>query len=427
MAIQQLQIQFFRSLKNVTWTPGSLNLLVGPNGSGKSNLLRCLELISTTAQGRLEESIPLLGGVIPLTWDHKSPHVGWKLRIDPVDQGRDHERDALTYEVRLGRLGSGYEILLDNLGNYFKFERQEEASPYWIIHREGHRASYFDQQQARLNKIREEDSATPEGFNPEESLLSQISDFQNRIPNATRRAISNWQVFHDVHVEYGSAIRSPATTQVSKRLMPNGANLVPVLHTLYSDNRAFKAAVDEGMRAGFGAEYEELVFQPAAAQQIQLAVRWRSSSQPHAGSDLSDGTLRFLFLLTVLANPESNTLIAVDEPEVGLHPSMLPIVAEYANAASEQSQIVLTSHSPEFLDAFSDFSPTVTVCHWENGESTLHTLRDATFEKWLQHYRLGQLFRRGELESLLLPTVDEMPPGAERPILPSEQEVTGQG
>ncbi len=177
------------------------------------------------------------------------------------------------------------------------------------------------------------------------------------------------------------------------------------------------------MRAGFGEEYDRLVFQPAAAQQIQLAVQWKSSSQPHAGSDLSDGTLRFLFLLTVLSHPEPAALIAVDEPETGLHPSMLPVIAEYAEAASERTQVVLTTHSPEFLDAFTGLSPHVTVCHWEEGETHLYGLSSETLGRWLEQYRLGHMFTRGDLESLALEPVEPVADLEDRlKDLPSEDE-----
>jgi predicted ATPase len=204
-------------------------------------------------------------------------------------------------------------------------------------------------------------------------------------------------------------MRSPTTTQYAKLVAPDGSNLVSVLHTLYTSNREFKRQVNQGMRAGFGDQFEELVFQPAAAQHIQLAVQWRSSKQPHAGRDLSDGTLRFLFLLTVLASPEPATLIAIDEPEVGLHPSMLPIVAEYAAEAAEHSQVIMTSHSPVFLDVFSKVSPEVALFHWVDGQTQLFPLTAELMQKWLERYRLGQLFTSGDLEALAIAAVDQPP------------------
>ncbi len=425
MAIQELQIQGFRSLRDVKWQPGRLNLLVGPNGSGKSNVLRCLELISHAAKGELQSTLAEEGGIVPLLWDHQPGSFGWKVRIDPVDQPRDPIKDALTYEVELAQVGrgSGYQLTKDSLGNWHDYEQGRQESPYWIFKRDPFHAYVFDQHGARREKIKPESSDNPDGYDENESLLTHVGDLRNRVPNLTRRVIEGWSIYHDVHAERGSLMRRPTTTQFTKRLAPDGGNLATVLHTLYTGNKEFRGLIDEGMRAGFGQEYDQLVFQPAAAQQIQLAIQWKSSKEPHAGADLSDGTLRFLLLLTVLSHPEPGALIAIDEPELGLHPSMLPIIADYANSASERTQVVLTTHSPEFLDAFSDLSPRVTLCHWEDGQTHLYALDETTLEKWLHRYRLGHLFTRGELETLALPLVEPLEDIHKRfADLPSEDE-----
>ena len=109
--------------------------------------------------------------------------------------------------------------------------------------------------------------------------------------------------------------------------------------------------------------------------------------------------LRFLFLLTVLASPNPAPLIAIDEPETGLHPSMLPIVAEYAVDASERTQVILTTHSPQFLDAFQDVIPVTTVVKWAEGQTVLQNVEGKSLERWLKAYSLGTLFRSGELEN----------------------------
>ena len=119
-----------------------------------------------------------------------------------------------------------------------------------------------------------------------------------------------------------------------------------------------------------------------------------------SAADLSDGTLRFLFLLAVLANPKQPSLIAIDEPETGLHPSMLPIVAEYARDASRQTQVIFTTHSPEFLDAFGKEPPTTTVAEWINGETKLRIIAGEELQYWLDKYSLGELFRSRQLESM---------------------------
>ena len=195
-------------------------------------------------------------------------------------------------------------------------------------------------------------------------------------------------------------IRQPTISRYEKRVAPDGQNLISVLHTLYTGDRDFKQEINAAMRAAFGDDFEELVFPPAADQRIQLRIRWKSLRRELSAADLSDGTLRFLLLLTILASPEAAPVIAIDEPETGLHPSMFPIVAEYAVEAAERSQVILTTHSPQFLDAFTDTLPTTTVAMWESGETTLKTLEGDLLRDWLEGFSLGKLFQSGELEAL---------------------------
>ena len=117
---------------------------------------------------------------------------------------------------------------------------------------------------------------------------------------------------------------------------------------------------------------------------------WRSLQREQSAADLSDGTLRFLFLLAALANPSPPPLIAIDEPETGLHPSMLPIVAEYARDAAQHTQVILTTHSPELLDAFGNEPPTTTVVEWKDGQTMLRVLAGDRLDYWLKKYTHGR-------------------------------------
>jgi predicted ATPase len=131
-----------------------------------------------------------------------------------------------------------------------------------------------------------------------------------------------------------------------------------------------------------------------------MKVRWKNLSRDCPVWDLSDGTLRFLYLMAILAKPDPPSLIAIDEPETGLHPRMMGIVAECAMDAATRTQLVLTTHSPEFLDAFRDTQPTITVAELVNGATKLTVKAEDDLAYWLKEYTLGDLFRSGELESV---------------------------
>lgn len=204
----------------------------------------------------------------------------------------------------------------------------------------------------------------------------------------------------DVRVDPAAPLRQAAIARLDHRVASDGQNLIPVLHTLYTGSREFKQVVDDAMRVAFNQEYEELVFPPAADQRVQLRIRWRSLRTEQSAADLSDGTIRFLLLLAILANPEPPGLVSIDEPEVGLHPSMLPLVAEHAVDAAQRTQVILTTHSSQLLGAFTDTPPTTTVARCEGGETHLSVVDGQELARWLAEYDLGALFRSGELEDL---------------------------
>ena len=112
---------------------------------------------------------------------------------------------------------------------------------------------------------------------------------------------------------------------------------------------------------------------------------------------LSDGTLRFLALLTALYSPTSCNLICIEEPELGLHPDILPTIAEILKEASQTKQLIVTTHSDILIDALSDTPESVIVCENTRGYTTLKRLDENELREWLEEYTLGQLWTRGEI------------------------------
>jgi predicted ATPase len=397
MKIRQLYIEGFRSLKKVLWEPGDLNVLIGPNGSGKSNLLRALELISISAQGELGKHVQAAGGMVSLLWDGEAPEVAIKVKTTPPEPERNVETDSLTYDFHLRRAGltAAYRIERELLGNYYRVEIGDKTEPFKFLERKGLNGVLFNETQRGL-------AAAPELLSEEETLLSTISGpfSENRVVALFQKELAGWSVYHDLRVDYLAPVRQPTITRLERRVAPDGQNLISVMHTLYTSDRKFKKDINAAMKAAFGSDFEELVFSPAADQKVQLQVRWKSLKREQPAADLSDGTLRFLFLLTVLASPTPAPVIAIDEPEIGLHPGMLPIIAEHAVDAATRSQVIFTTHSPQFLDAFRDTIPTTTVSRWTEGETVLKTVNGEELQYWLKEYTLGTLFKSGELEEM---------------------------
>jgi predicted ATPase len=236
----------------------------------------------------------------------------------------------------------------------------------------------------------------------EEALLSMDSPFTPWDFSYMNERLGRLSIYKGLDTSRDAAVRQAVLTRRDPVVSPEGDNLVAVLHTLYTENRDFRNEVNAAMRAAFNDNFEELIFPPAADQRIQLRVNWRHLERSQPSSMLSDGTLRFLWLMAILASPTPPPLIAIEEPEVGLHPSMFPIIAEYAVQASKRTQVIFTTHSADFLDAFRDtgVAPTTTVTQWRDGATILKVLEGDELAYWLREYTLGQLFRSSELEQI---------------------------
>ena len=384
MKIVQIDIQGFRSLKNVSWRPGDLNVVIGPNGSGKSNLLRTLELISAAAQGKLGRYIQEQGGIGAVVWDGEVDIINTYLHISSPEY------------IAEPKVNYRFELQLLNRGSAYQFEKElleaGRGGKEYLISLADFGSITQEGQKIVVNKA---------GYE-EETLLSVVSSplSTNKLINFLQNQFEVWMIYQTIRTDENAPLRQAPVSRLEQRVAPDGQNLINVLHTLYSSNRQFKQDINDAMFAAFGADFDELIFPPAADQRIQMRVRWKTLQREQSTADLSDGTLRFLFLITVLANPNPPPLIAIDEPETGLHPSMLPIIAEFAVEAATRTQVIFTTHSDQFLDSFRDTKPTTTVAKWENGETKLTTLDNKELDYWLQNYTLGKLFRSGELENM---------------------------
>lgn len=394
MKILSLSCQRFRSFRSLdAWRPAALNVLIGPNSSGKSNLLRNIDFLAASAQGRLGRTIQEAGGLDPLIWDGDGDNLAIALECSHPND----EKSSLNYNLRLERLGAGgdFSIGLERLADFQSVRAKRSKQPFKFIDRQGVRVRLFDEDEQSL--------VAPEDEIPVDETIVSLAKgpfTADRCISLFRAQLAGFSVYHDFHTNRDAVVRQPAITRLEKRVNADGQNLISVLHTLYTGDRDFKNEINDAMRAAFGPDFEELVFPPASDQRIQLRIRWRSLKREQSAAELSDGTLRFLFLLTVLASPDPAPVIAIDEPETGLHPSMFPIIAEYAVEASKKAQVILTTHSPQLLDAFSGTRPQTTVVQREEGETRLRVLEDAKLAEWLEAYSLGSLFKTGELEEM---------------------------
>jgi predicted ATPase len=390
MLLQELQIEGFRSLKSVTWKPGRLNVLIGPNGGGKSNVLRALDLLRIAAEGGLGDAIIEMGGMAPLVWDGQAKKIDLSVRYlsDATGQGE------LKYELALRRLGNtgGFEVGDERLTRISRIASETGV----VFERQ------FHDEHTTLTQRLASHTLMPVHPAPTETLLSIAQAISDQAASLLQYRIQRWAIHNDMRVDQNAEVRRAIVTRSEKRVSPDGQNLIAVLHTLYTGDRNFEEFLDKALSAAFPDDYDKLIFPPAEHGRTEMRVRRKHRKGADSPADLSDGTLRFLLLVTILGSTDPAPLIAIDEPEVGLHPRMMSIIADVAANAAVKSQVIFTTHSPQFLDAFGEeLLPVVTVVTSNGSESELKTIGGDELKSWVADYSLGKFAFSGEAEAVL--------------------------
>ena len=231
-----------------------------------------------------------------------------------------------------------------------------------------------------------------------QSILSQRKD-PDLFPELTYlgRAFGRIRIYRDWSFGRYAPTRSPQRTDLpNKRLEKDASNLGLVLNDLQRDPGSKKKFLTYLCNL-----YEEISDFGVHIEGNTIQVFLEEGDITVPATRLSDGTLRYLYLLAILCHPgnsvENSTLICIEEPELGLHPDILPSLTDVLREASERVQIIVTTHSDRLVDALTDVPESVFVTEKYDGQTTIKRLSKADLEVWLEKYRLGELWTRGAL------------------------------
>ena len=365
-----------------------LNVLIGPNASGKSNLIEALSLLAATPRDILEP-IRLGGGTREWLWKG-------------VDSTSPATIEVTTKNPQPGRLDIRYLLTFQEYGQRFKLvdEAIETIKPM-----PGYAEPYlyysFQNGKPVLN-IQETDHTSPkrhlqiEEVSLEQSILSQRRD-PDTYPELTYLGdrFKEIRFYRKWDLSRGGPIRSPqATDQTQNFLLEDASNLGLVLNDLFT-RPLIKQKIMTYIRS-FYPHVLDIVSRLRDGT-VQLQFHEEGLNHPISSTRLSDGTLRYLCLLTVLCNPDPPPIICIEEPEIGLHPDIIPEMAELLIEASERSQIIVTTHSETLVDSLTDIPESIIVCEKPEKHTQLRRLDNKELGPWLEKYRLGDLWTTGEL------------------------------
>jgi predicted ATPase len=218
-------------------------------------------------------------------------------------------------------------------------------------------------------------------------MFQQPEDFRNRLSSST--------FYHVLNVDPRSPVRLPQPLQPATLPGRNGEELVSCLFYLREAERDRFEAIEDTLRAAFP-RFDRLEFPPVAAGTLGLAWRETGFSKPLYMHQLSEGTLRFLWLATLLQSPGLTALTLLDEPEVSLHPELLSLLADMLREASNRTQLVVATHSDRLI-RFLQPKEIVLIDADEEGMSTLKWADDLDLDAWLKDYSLDELWSNGRL------------------------------
>ena len=427
--ITQIEIGGYRLLDDFTADLEPLTVVIGANAVGKSTLIDCLQLIGECCEFPLNTAMGWHHGALSLlTAGNGNGQLAWSVTFRKPPAWDDFPLaagEALVYEVILeadaqGQMHPQYEVLRTQElihGEPLIFLEATPNQQYIFDIKQGQLIP-FNEAQSSPAVVRDADSAgLPSGSGragtQQEAalLLSQIRFFNEfPVPSWVRALFASIMCYPGFDVTHSSVLRTKAADiRPDTTLASNGDDLGTVLHEILTryDFRPAAEELRDFLRVAYPA-FEEIHCDTTYGTPPQVLVRVREQGMSRSMEmwELSDGMLRFLCLATALLNPFPPPLIAIDEPELGLHPGLLPIVAEMIKAAAERTQVLVTTHSPDLLNCFDIADVAVMARHADDAKVAWH--RPANRQTLVQMLgdvatgtfgTLGDLHRSGELEA----------------------------
>ena len=375
-----LQVKGLRRLRDTSLKLKPLNVLVGANSSGKSTLLDAMCILSVGAAGQMHDQISQLGGYASLQ-TNLSACKGQNIRF-VLDQNTDTDQ-PLKYVLEMAPKGVDYSIAEEILG-------QNRGRPTPFIHISAHQGDtkYFDLSvENRLVRPTWD-------INPFESALSQVPKMFKE-PEDFRKKLSSSTYYRVLDVSSNAPVRLPQAMRSASLPGQDGENLISCLYNIRETDPDRFALIEDCLRAGFK-NFERLNFPAVAAGVLALTWKDRTSSSPFYLHQLSDGTLRFLWLATLLNSPGLTAVTMIDEPEVSLHPELMSVLADLLREASQHSQIIVATHSDRLVRHLMPDELIATELA-EDGAAQFQWGDEFDIEHWLKDFTLDQLWSMGRL------------------------------
>jgi len=377
--INHIGIGGFRRLNDIELEMRSLMVLIGANGVGKTSFLDALSLLSGSAAGTMNRKLGEMGGLADVLTRGRSDDLILKAEMGVPSY------HPLQYDLHLEPKGQTYGISREVLSQTRPGGFHE---PFKHIESRYSDVRYFDIGTNKLVRPNWE-------HNPLESSLSQVPKMF-REPEEMRRTLSSITQYHVLDVGPRAPVKLPQQMKPVDLPGENGQDLVSFLYYLRESNRECYEAIEDTLRPAFPG-FVSLNFPPVAAGMLSMTWKENSFRDPIYMHQLSEGTLRFLWLVSLLRSPGLSTVTMIDEPEVSLHPELLSLLADLMReASSKRTQIIVATHSDRLI-RFLKPEEVVVMDIGESGSATATWADTLDLDKWLKEYSLDEVWGMGRM------------------------------
>jgi len=370
--LENISVKGFRRLQQIDLEMRNLIVMIGANGSGKTSFLDILSILAASGNGKLHDTLQLKGGLNEILTRGKAQELEIAVSM------KVPERQPLTYSFNLSPKGLSYEIKQETLTQRSATSTSE---PFKYIESSGLDIKYFNQEDRKLLRPNWE-------HNPLETSLSQVPKMY-REPENLRKSLASCTYYGAFDVSEKSPIRLPQAIRPAKLPGANGENLVSCLYYLRETDQDGFELIEDIISSAFP-DFKRLNFPPVATG--TLSMTWTDSNfpQPIYLHELSEGTLRFLLLITLLQSQGLTTITLIDEPEVSLHPELLRHLVYLMREAAKHTQLIVATHSDRLIRFLEPHE--VLVCDIEEGEATMTWADTLDLDKWLEDYSLDEIW-----------------------------------
>ncbi len=364
-ALNKISIKGFKSIRELNDLElGNLNVVIGANGAGKSNFVQIFRMLMAMTRKNFTKFILEQGGADNFLFNG--------LKVTP--------KIDIAFE---------FESFSDNAKgpNQYRFELSPTVDERFLINEErkyvttSWRSYGSPSEESRLYDERNEKSMNGEW---------------NGVGHFVYQSISDWMVYHFHDTSSLAPMRRSEIIEDHHTLRGDAANIAPFLLNLKSnesDNKNYTDIVDAiRFVTPFFDDFRLDVQKLGEAEKTKLSWTQKGSDFPMQPYHLSDGSIRFICLATALLQPYPPSTIIIDEPELGLHPEAISILAELIQVASKRTQVIVATQSPALVDQFA--IQDIIVVNREDGASTFKRLKEEDFSEWLKNYSVGELWTK---------------------------------